>query len=128
VRSALEVAAAGLAAERATADDLAGLETALDRMKASLADVEAAAQADLEFHRAIAAATHNELFPLLLDSIAEALVAVRREALAAGPKEPERTLKEHRRIRKAVAAHDRDAAEGAMREHLHRVAARRGAA
>jgi GntR family transcriptional regulator, transcriptional repressor for pyruvate dehydrogenase complex len=128
VRAALEVAAAGLAAERAGAEDLASLGAAVDRFARSLADVEAATQADLAFHRAIAAATRNELFLLLHDSIGDALVTSRRDSLRAGREERVLVLEAHRRIRDAVAAHDRPAAEAAMREHLDRLAtARQGA-
>jgi GntR family transcriptional repressor for pyruvate dehydrogenase complex len=123
VRGVLEVAAAGLAAERATDEDIASLTAAVDRMARSLNRVEASARADLEFHRAIASATHNELFLLLHDSIGDALVAVRRETLAAGKAERERVLKAHHRILDAVAKHDRGLAETAMREHLERVTA-----
>lgn len=122
VRGVLEIAAVALAAQRATPDDLERLETALDRMAASLDEVEDAALADLEFHRAIATATQNRLFLLLHDSIGEALVDVRRKSLARGHAERVLVLEAHRRILDAVAAHDPTAARAAMREHLEHVA------
>ena len=69
VRALLEVHIAGIAAERATEEDVAQLRDIHERMQRETADVEAAARDDLEFHRAIARATHNELFLLLMDSI-----------------------------------------------------------
>src|SRR5439155_10446564 len=78
VRAVLEVEVAGLAAERATEDDIAKLRAICERMEAA-ADVEEAALQDVEFHRVIAAATHNDLYLLLLDSIGDALVQIRRE-------------------------------------------------
>jgi GntR family transcriptional regulator, transcriptional repressor for pyruvate dehydrogenase complex len=123
VRVVLEVAASGLAAERATPEDLEAVEAALREMKHSLDDAEAAARADLAFHRALASATHNELFLLLHDSIGDALVAERRETLALGHQERRLVLRAHRAIFDAVAAHDGPAAEAAMREHLERVTA-----
>jgi GntR family transcriptional regulator, transcriptional repressor for pyruvate dehydrogenase complex len=123
VRHVLEVAAAGLAAERATSEDLDGLRAALERMKGALDDLEEATRADVEFHHALASATHNELFLLLHESIGDALVAARRETLAVGHQERRLVLQAHRDILDAVAAHDRPAAETAMREHLERVTA-----
>jgi GntR family transcriptional regulator, transcriptional repressor for pyruvate dehydrogenase complex len=122
VRGVLEVAAVELAAQRATPADLERLESALDRMADSVDEVEAAALADLEFHRAIASATQNQLFLLLHDSIGEALVDVRRTSLARGHAERVRVRDAHRRILDAVAAHDPTAAQAAMREHLQHVA------
>ena len=69
VRALLEVHVAGLAAERATEDDLDRMRVVHERMKHETGGVEAAARDDLEFHRAIAHATQNDLYLLLMDSI-----------------------------------------------------------
>jgi DNA-binding FadR family transcriptional regulator len=61
LRSIVEPGAASLAAGRATDEDLAALDAALDAMNAAGADPGAAVAADLSFHRALLAATHNEL-------------------------------------------------------------------
>ena len=53
-----------------------------------------ASQLDLEFHRAIAKATGNELYLLLLDSIGEALLEIRRGNLQTGA--ADETLSAHR--------------------------------
>jgi GntR family transcriptional repressor for pyruvate dehydrogenase complex len=76
VRRILEVEIAGLAAERHTSEDL-------DTMEAIL--IEAAngtgrdhfAKTDVAFHAALARATHNELFGLLLDSVSDVMFKVR---------------------------------------------------
>ncbi len=118
VRSMLEVEVAGLAAQRASDEDVAEMRRIAEGMEAE-ADVEAAARHDVEFHRAIARATHNELHLLLLDSIGDALIEIRRENLAAGSVDD--THESHRRILDGIAAHDADAARSAMREHLENV-------
>lgn len=123
VRLVLEVAAAGLAAERATDEDLETMRTSLEQMARALKYVERSAEADLDFHRALAYATHNDLFLILHDSIGDALATARRETLAAGHQERKLVLEAHWRILDAVAAHNRPAAEAAMREHLERVTA-----
>jgi GntR family transcriptional regulator, transcriptional repressor for pyruvate dehydrogenase complex len=118
VRAMLEVEVAGLAADRATEADLEELRTISDRLEAA-EDVEATSVHDVEFHRAIARATHNELHLLLLDSIGDALIEIRRENLAGGSR-PD-TIALHREILDRITARDPDGARRAMRAHLENV-------
>jgi GntR family transcriptional repressor for pyruvate dehydrogenase complex len=120
VRTVLEVHLAGLAAERATAEDVEQMREIHERMKRETSDVEAAARDDLEFHRAIARATHNELFLLLMDSIGSSLIDIRRQNLGSGS--APMTLSQHEAVLKLIAAHDPEAARTAMRAHLDGVA------
>ena len=119
VRKMLEVQIAGLAAGRATDEDLVKLTSACEAMEAVIDDVEEASLRDLEFHRVIASATHNELYLVLMDSIGESLIEVRRENLGGGSAED--TLHLHRRILERIVAHDADGAREAMSEHLDNV-------
>jgi GntR family transcriptional regulator, transcriptional repressor for pyruvate dehydrogenase complex len=121
VRSLLEVHLAGLAAERASDDDIAQLRETHKRMRAQLADVEAASLVDLEFHRVIARSTQNDLFLLLLDSIGSSLIAIRRENLS-GSGHAAATVAQHARVLKQIAAHDAAGARSAMAAHLEGVA------
>jgi GntR family transcriptional regulator, transcriptional repressor for pyruvate dehydrogenase complex len=126
VRSVLEVSAAGLAAERARPEDVARLAGSLERMAAVLDDVDRAAAEDVEFHRLVAMATHNELFLVLHDSIRTALVDVRKEVLArSGSRARRAIVGAHRAIHDAIAAADPKAARAAMRAHLAQVEAKR---
>jgi len=128
VRAMLEVEVAGLAAVRATEDDVALMRETCERME-SEEDVDPASVHDVEFHRAIARATHNELHLLLLDSIGDALIEIRRENLAGGSRAD--AIASHREILERIAAHDPDGARAAMKEHLENVEhhwRRRGAA
>jgi DNA-binding FadR family transcriptional regulator len=61
LRSILEPRAAELAALRATDTDLEEIRTAWEEMRQSDNDLEAYNAADLRFHQAILAASHNEL-------------------------------------------------------------------
>jgi GntR family transcriptional regulator, transcriptional repressor for pyruvate dehydrogenase complex len=121
VRRVLEVHIAALAAERARPEDVAALRAVHERMQAEAGDVEAAARDDLEFHRAIARATHNELFLVLLDSIGGSQVDIRRENLGSGSAPA--TLEQHARVLDRIAAHDPEGARDAMAAHLDGVAA-----
>jgi GntR family transcriptional repressor for pyruvate dehydrogenase complex len=123
VRKSLEVEIAGLAAERAMPDDVAVMRDICERMEELVeTDVEEASRLDLEFHRAIAAATSNDLYLLLLDSIGEALLEVRRDNLRQPPAVAD-ALASHRAILDRIDAHDREGARQAMSEHLDNVEA-----
>jgi GntR family transcriptional regulator, transcriptional repressor for pyruvate dehydrogenase complex len=120
VRTFLETHIAGLAAERATEADVAQIRAVHERMTAERGDIDAAARDDLEFHRQIARATHNELYLVLMDSIGNALIDIRRENLGSGS--APMTLEQHARVLEAVEAHDARAARAAMEIHLDGVA------
>ena len=126
VRRVLEVAAAGIAAERATPQDIELIDATLAQMTESVDDLKTSIEVDLAFHRSIAAATHNELFNVLHDSIGEMLVEVRRRNLSLGPDERRLVIDMHRAIRDGVADHDPQAAQQAMRDHLDHVQATYG--
>ena len=120
IRMMLETHVAALAAERSTDAEIAQLESLMDRWVAAGDDVAAASQLDVDFHRAIATSAHNELYLVLLDSIAGALLENRRATLALEHSHA-KVLGEHRAVVNAIAAHDPEAARGAMRTHLHGV-------
>lgn len=75
VRRALEAEAAGLAAERRTADDLDRLRTAQAERLASwkAGDEKRLVEADLDLHRAVVAAAHSPMLADLYDEIGVAL-------------------------------------------------------
>jgi len=121
VRTLLEVHIAGVAAERASTEDVERLREVHERMQREAGDVDAASRDDLEFHRVIARATQNDLFLVLMDSIGTALIDIRRENLGSGAAPV--TLSQHERILDRIAAHDPAGARAAMSDHLDGVAA-----
>lgn len=116
VRAALEIDMAGYAAERAEPADVERL-TALTDELAAVDAVDRAAELDVAFHRAIAQATQNDLFPVLLDAIGPVLLEVRRRAFD-DPELRSYAIEAHREILAAIAAGDADGARAAMRRHL----------
>jgi DNA-binding FadR family transcriptional regulator len=123
-RRILEVAAVGLAAERAGEEDLADLSDTLERMAASAqrAAIDPAARdafydAELAFHETLIGATHNVALAAMLAPLWQALEAARR-ALGGPAVTLERSIAEHRRILAAVASRDVEEADAAMRDHL----------
>ena len=118
VRRLLEIEIAGLAAERRTDDDLIRLTAILDEVPTiAPQNRDRFAQNDVDFHAALAVATHNELFSLLLDSLADVMLTVRQLGFSV-PDLPTRALKYHRAILAQVKAGDREGARQAMFEHL----------
>ncbi len=117
VRLGLEVQTAALAASRSTDEQLASMRATCDRLLEVADDVQAASEADVAFHRAIAEATGNQLFAVLLDSLGHILLDVRRATLGA-PGQISSTYAQHDAIARALEARDADAAAAAMRMHL----------
>ncbi|MFC8729610.1 FadR/GntR family transcriptional regulator [Streptomyces bacillaris] len=117
VRLVIEPAAARLAAERRTEDDLAVLETALARMGETSGDPTGAAEADLAWHRALLRATHNELLQRMDVFIGPALAERDRLVHSAEADDP---VPAHEPVLRAVRNADPAAAEQAMRALLAR--------
>jgi GntR family transcriptional repressor for pyruvate dehydrogenase complex len=126
-RRILEIEAAGLAAERATADDLATLADTYARMvetaeqaRASRAAEKLYQEADIGFHRDVVRAARNRALASMTEPIHRAL-NIAFERLARPEARFERGLPEHRRILKGIADRDPDAAREAMAAHLRTV-------
>lgn len=117
VRQILEGETAALAAGRATGEDIKRLEASVTEMEAHVDSLEKFAEADLQFHQALAAATHNELMALLLNPVTGLLTDIMMQ-LSPLPKAREEAIKHHRAILRAIKRHDGDSARRAMREHL----------
>ena len=123
-RCILEIEAAGLAAERATPEDLEALRTAFSRMTstAERARLSSAAEslyqeADIGFHRAVIIATENRALARMTEPIHRGLAAAVRQ-LARPEERFERGLPEHERILLAITRREADEARAAMRDHL----------
>jgi GntR family transcriptional repressor for pyruvate dehydrogenase complex len=119
IRRLLEIEIAGLAAQRRTEDDLRRLEENLSEASANLTTETPArfARIDITFHAVLAQATHNELFALLLDSLAEIMLEVRCSGFAV-PDTPARALRMHQAIFEQVRNGEMDGARRAMYAHL----------
>ena len=117
VRRLLEVEIAGLAAIRRSESDLDLLEDTLQPVSTDNTDRAQFAARDVAFHAALARATQNELFSLLLDSLADVLLKVREQGFDV-PGTPERARNYHQAILDAVRRGDAAAARQAMQAHL----------
>ncbi len=123
LRLALEVEAAGLAAERATPKRSRAIAEALAAIDRAIHRNEAAIDEDFAFHRAIAQAAGNAQFTRFLEYLGRFIIprlSVRIEPSRVS--EPQEYLQaiqtEHRAIYAAIRRRDGVAARGAMRHHL----------
>lgn len=128
LRMALEIEAAGLAAVHHDDADMARIDEALDEMSGARKWTDAGISADLAFHRALAAATHNEYFPSVLGFIAERINQAIKAARARAVLEQivAVTIDEHTAIRDAVFSRDPLRAREVMRHHIVEAASRVG--
>lgn len=124
-RRLLEVGAAGLAAERATPDQLATLADEVSNLFAALDDPLRFLVHDIKFHREVAAASGNPIIAALVEMVSALYYDHRREtAQQASNRDLREAAELHRRIYQAIRAHDMEAARTAMNEHLIRASAR----
>ncbi len=117
VRRLLEIEIAGLAAERRSERDLVAMERILEDTRGVKEKRERFVEWDIAFHSALAAATHNELFPLLLDSVAGTMQKVRELGFDVH-NSPANALRFHRAIFTQVKERSSRGARNAMHAHL----------
>ena len=116
-RSVIEENLAAFAAKRASAEDVARIESALEQMRECIAAGTSILEADMSFHLAVADAARNEL----LRNAVQLLRNITRQWLSYKvliPHVAPSVLKHHETIYRAIAAHDAEAASSAMHTHL----------
>lgn len=125
VRKALEVEAAGLAAERAQEEDLSRIKAAIARMEEDLQVGNSGEESDLLFHFAIAEASHNPLLIRLMNTVHETmrqtLKITRQLWLSATQGTAHRLFEEHCQIYEAITNRDKELARTLMYQHLVKV-------
>ena len=123
VRLLLEPGAAALAAERAGAEQIAGLRDCAARAEAeAVDDPEAMLRVDTELHERIVEASGNPLLQHLW-AATSALGAESRAYTVRIPGVHPQTIIEHHAIVAAIAARDAAAAHAAMTAHISRIRA-----
>jgi DNA-binding FadR family transcriptional regulator len=115
VRLMVEPGNARLAAERATAEQIAALSNAHHHLINATSAIDSVA-ADMAFHRALAVASGNQIAGLLLHSLSDILQASLQ--LGYGRVAPKRAIAEHAAILDGIERHDPAAAAEAMHQHL----------
>jgi GntR family transcriptional regulator, transcriptional repressor for pyruvate dehydrogenase complex len=116
-RRLLEPAIAGLAAARATPDEIQDMERILEDQAREVVAGRTGFAQDAQFHAAIGRAAHNEAITRIAHAVMDLLTQSREESLNT-PGRPSRSHDDHRRILQAIAERQPASAERAMRDHL----------
>ncbi len=116
-RQSLEMAVAGLAAERATGEHMAAMSEEIAGMFASLDDPEQFLVHDMRFHQTVAAASGNRILTSLMNMVATILFDVRSKTVKRA-RDLRESAEMHRHIYRAVREKNPEAARAAMRDHL----------
>ena len=118
-RRIMEVGVAGLAAERATPEQIATLADEVAELYAALDEPQVFLVHDVDFHRSVAAASGNAIMQAVVEMVSTLYYDRRREtAQRASAADLRDAAEAHRRIYQAIKARDPEAARQAMNEHL----------
>ncbi|MFQ5913356.1 MAG: FadR/GntR family transcriptional regulator [Nitrospinota bacterium] len=119
-RRLIEPYLAGLAAERATQAEKEELAAIVERHARLVAKGETGAEADVDFHLAIARAARNQVLLRLIDGIHDLLGKSRDSSFQVGGR-PKQSLNGHLKVLEAIQREDSPGARIAMDDHLSRV-------
>ncbi len=117
VRELLELQTAALAVERATTEDIAAMESAVNRMADALKAGRTSIDEDIEFHLALAGAADNQVLSQILEMLCDKLRPA-IELLFQVSGRPERSVAEHRAILAAIKEGEPAKSQELMRVHL----------
>lgn len=122
VRAALERLLARQAAAKATAGDIRELRHVLVDMRKRYASGDAIGYSELnpKFHQLIWAAARNPTAGRLVGTLKSQSLRFQYQTMLR-PGRTERSLREHELVFSAIVAHDPEAADAAMRDHLEEV-------
>jgi len=118
-RKLLEVVLAGLAARNASDEHLAAMSEEGVDMAALLDDPQEYLVHDIRFHRAIAAASGNQILAALMNMVSTAMYE-RRRATVERATDLKESAEFHRKIYRLIRAGKSEEARAAMNEHLDR--------
>jgi len=120
VRMIIEPPLAARAAQRASAEQLAHLQSIVRRQQEKLSRGEATVDEDSEFHYAIAQAAANNVMLEVVDLLMDMLRETRERSLLVNGR-LEKSVANHQVILAALQRHNAAEAERAMRRHIHDV-------
>jgi DNA-binding FadR family transcriptional regulator len=117
-REAVEPAVARLAALNRTAEDIAALKAAQARLMSSQADRAAYLEANVDWHLAVANASHNEPLIGFMTAISTVIQSATENPQLDSDEVRSQTIAAHARIQAAIEAGDSAAAERRMTRHV----------
>jgi DNA-binding FadR family transcriptional regulator len=116
-RRLLEPPIAGLAALRASREEVQEMERIVEDQGHEVAGGATGLAQDAAFHAAIAASAHNHAITRIVHALVDLLTQSREESLQT-PGRPNRSHRDHARILDAIREGDSEAAQNAMLDHL----------
>ena len=122
-RRMTESVAAELAAQKRTDEDLRKLENILANTELAIGDADKFIHCDLQFHLAVADASKNAMYSIMLQVCRDIIGESLTEVLAKGDRTEQlerypRILEAHRAVYQAIAAGQPEKAFPAMKRHL----------
>lgn len=119
VRSALEILAAGLAAERITEDELEQMERLLVQMGEQIehGDIDTIVDIDSQFHDILYRASRNDRLVGIINNLREQLTRLRAVSMQ-HPGRLKIMIEEHSRLVEAIAQRDSQLAQKLASDHL----------
>jgi DNA-binding FadR family transcriptional regulator len=117
-REGVEPVCARLAAKYRTEEDLERLETANAAIESD-GPLESFLQANVDWHVAVASASHNELLAGFMAALSRAIYASTNNRGFVDAKVRQTTVQAHKKITEAIRARDMDAALRRMARHVH---------
>jgi DNA-binding FadR family transcriptional regulator len=118
-REAIEPSCARLAAQNRTDADLEALEAANQAIAGSGTDLGAFLQANVDWHVAVATASHNELLKGLMMALQRAIYTSTENESFVDDEVRRTAVRAHRTITNAIRDKDPDAAVRRMSRHVH---------
>jgi GntR family transcriptional repressor for pyruvate dehydrogenase complex len=118
LRMIVEVEMAALAATRATADDFARMEAALESVRHLHARGELTVQGSAEFHRALGQASHNSLLAAIAQLLHQPNYLEALRVQLALPDVPAHDYEDHRELLGVIRRGDPERARSAARRHI----------
>jgi GntR family transcriptional regulator, transcriptional repressor for pyruvate dehydrogenase complex len=116
-RALMEADLAGLAAKRATPEELKRIEDTLQAMEHDIASSEAVLESDMAFHLYVGQAAHNEVLANAAQLLRNVLKYWIHLKLMIG-RIPAQALERHREIYQAICSRNVQASRALMQEHL----------
>lgn len=119
-RKVVEVGICGLAAQRITDEEIARLESCLEKSLSGVTEPERYFQADVELHEIITEAAASPILCRIMAGISQLSLASRKRTVVL-PGIANQVIEDHRAIIQALKQRDPEAARQAMYQHLTHV-------
>ncbi|WP_433503074.1 FadR/GntR family transcriptional regulator [Pseudonocardia halophobica] len=117
-REAIEPSCARLAALNRTTGDLARLESTNEAIAVSV-DLEDFLRANVDWHVAVATASHNEILTGIMMALSRAIYTVTNNEGFVNDEVRDITVRAHRSVTRAIKERDAEAAVRRMARHVH---------